>query len=142
MFSAHDLSLLHGAAFTNLRPWGESEFADFQVQKQVIWNFAAVEDGLAGFILGRQVLDEVELLTIAVAPQHQRTGIGGKLIRQFLSQATVRGAKDVFLEVEATNTAAFSLYLAHDFVEVGWRKAYYHRLDGRVADAAILRKSL
>ena len=43
-----------------------------------------------GFSLFRSVMDESELLLLAVAPDHRRRGIGRGLLRQFLDQARAR----------------------------------------------------
>ena len=51
------------------------------------------------------------------------------------------GAKSLFLEVGADNTAARSLYSQTGFAEVGRRPAYYARHEG-FADALVLRLTL
>ena len=63
----------------------------------------------AGFILSRQVLDEEELLLIAVRPELRGRGNGRRMIQHFLTQAAARGVRRVFLEMRSNNTAG-SLY--------------------------------
>jgi len=78
----------------------------------------------AGFAMSRQVLDEEELLLIAVAPWARGRGLGHALLRQFIATATARGSTRLFLEMRAGNPAEL-LYLAHGFVPVGRRANYY-----------------
>lgn len=78
----------------------------------------------AGFTLSRQVVDEEELLLIAVAPWARGRGLGHALMRQFLQQSEAKGAARQFLEMRDGNPAE-ALYLAHGFKPVGRRTNYY-----------------
>lgn len=78
----------------------------------------------AGFTLSRQVVDEEELLLIAVAPWARGRGLGHTLMRQFVQQSVAKGVARQFLEMRAGNPAE-ALYLAHGFVPVGRRANYY-----------------
>ena len=82
-----------------------------------------VED-TAGFTLSRQVVDEEELLLIAVAPQARGRGVGSALMRKFIAEATARGSTRLFLEMRDGNPAE-ALYLAHNFEPAGRRINYY-----------------
>lgn len=96
---------------------------------------------LKGFALGRATLDEAELLTLAVDPDHQRQGHGHTLLAVFEARASRRGCKHAFLEVSAGNAAARRLYQASGWVEIGRRPAYYRTENGR-EDAILMQKSL
>jgi ribosomal-protein-alanine N-acetyltransferase len=78
----------------------------------------------AGFALSRRILDEEELLLIAVAPWARRRGLGHTLMRQFIAQSDCQGVARQFLEMRAGNPAE-ALYLAHGFKQVGRRPNYY-----------------
>jgi ribosomal-protein-alanine N-acetyltransferase len=132
------LAGLHARAFTTPRPWGEAEFAALLADPLV---FLLVE-GDAGFLLGRTVAGEAELLTIAVAPEARRLGLGRKLVGRFVYQARLRGAESAFLEVAEENVAARGLYLASGFAEAGRRRGYYRTPEGRAVDALVLVRSL
>jgi [ribosomal protein S18]-alanine N-acetyltransferase len=84
------------------------------------------------------VLDEAEVHTIAVDPDHRRRGVGGVLLAGLLEALAAREVATVHLEVRADNDAALALYAAHGFVRVGLRPAYY--ADG--TDALLLRRDL
>jgi len=96
----------------------------------------------AGFVLGREIAGEAELLTLAVDPALQRQGNGRALLAGFEAEATKRGATDAFLEVADNNTAACALYRAAGYTESGRRPAYYRPPTGPKTAAIIMRKRL
>ena len=95
-----------------------------------------------GVLLGRAVAGEAELLTLAVAPDRQRSGIGGRLVAAFLAEARARGAVQAFLEVAADNAAAIGLYRRAGFAEVGRRRGYYAGANGARIDALVFAQGL
>ncbi|MBW3560159.1 MAG: GNAT family N-acetyltransferase [Proteobacteria bacterium] len=96
----------------------------------------------AGFILLRSVGPEAEILTLAVAPELRRQGLGRALLDAGLSAARQHGAEAVFLEVAADNAPAAALYAASGFTAVGVRRGYYLRAGGSAVDAVTLRLRL
>ncbi len=94
-----------------------------------------------GFALGRVVLDEAELLTIAVDPDQQGQGLGRACLKAFEAEAARRGARDLHLEVAETNAPARALYRAAGWQETGCRKAYYKAGEARI-DAILMTKRL
>lgn len=84
----------------------------------------AANEPVAGFVMSRGILDEEELLLIAVHPDHRRRGVGAALIRRFIETATERGRRNLFLEMREGNGAA-ALYQRFGFQPVGRRRNYY-----------------
>jgi ribosomal-protein-alanine N-acetyltransferase len=84
-----------------------------------------------GIVLTRVVQGEGEILTLAVAPQARRRGIGRALLG-----GVVADGIPWFLEVAASNGPALALYAAFGFCECGRRRDYY--APGR--DALVLRR--
>ena len=82
---------------------------------------------LAGFVIGRIAADEAEILSIGVAPEWQRRGIGRHMAEGLVRAARRAEVKRLFLEVAADNDAAITLYEGLGFKIVGARKAYYQR---------------
>jgi ribosomal-protein-alanine N-acetyltransferase len=77
---------------------------------------------VAGFLAVRRTApDEVEVLNLAVAPQHRRKGVGRQLLQRLLEHT--RG--DVFLEVRESNQAARKFYQSLGFTDVSRRPEYY-----------------
>lgn len=90
----------------------------------------------------RLVADESEILTLAVAPDMRRMGIGTALVAESVANARFAGANRIFLEVSGENTAARALYQQAGFRVLGRRKAYYQAPDGHHIDALTLGKAL
>ena len=59
-----------------------------------------------------------------------------------LLEARMRGAENIFLEVDETNIAACRLYDKLGFAKVGERKAYYAAADGSRSTALVMRRDL
>jgi len=92
--------------------------------------FASEDDGrVTGFIIGRQVADEAEVLNLAVAPHARQRGEGGALLKAATDEFLARGAKRVYLEVRESNTTAIAFYVKNGFSMVGRRSSYYRDPD-------------
>ena len=126
------MAALHARCFTSPRPWVAEEFARFLADPLC---FALIESD--GFLIGRAVADEAEILTLAVDPARRRNGTGMRLVQGFLAEAAQRHAALAFLEVAANNLPAISLYLQSGFKENGRRKGYYGQRDGPSIDALV-----
>lgn len=87
------------------------------------------------------ILDEMHILNLTVAPELQGQGLGKRLLNTLESIGRGCGAKECFLEVRPSNTAAIRLYLNHGFNEIGLRKNYYPAKKGR-EDAVVMAKVL
>ncbi|MDA8722152.1 GNAT family N-acetyltransferase [Planktomarina temperata] len=134
---AADLARIHRSAFVNARPWSADEFQHLMAQPGV-----HVRAVLGCFAMGRLVLDELEILTVACAVEAQRRGLARQVMLSLCEASAVLGARSVFLEVAADNVPALGLYKSLEFEQVGRRSGYYQRRDGTQCDALILRKSL
>jgi len=78
--------------------------------------------GFAGFWI---MADEAHITNIAVRKIHRRRGIGELLLISIIDLATELNARNLTLEVRASNTAAQSLYYKYGFSQVGLRRGYY-----------------
>jgi ribosomal-protein-alanine acetyltransferase len=90
---------------------------------------------LVGFLIGRIVADEFEILNMAVSRAHRRSGIGSKLLETALEFSTTAGSARAYLEVRASNGPAIALYARCGFAECGRRDRYYR---DPVEDALLL----
>ena len=89
----------------------------------------------AGFAIGQVAADEAELLTVAVRRGAQRKGVGKTLVQAIGRAAKNAGARNLYLEVAADNTAAIALYETLQFTVTGRRKGYYERPGAQAGDA-------
>lgn len=125
------LAAIHAEAFA--AAWDRAALAELLASPGV---FAVAEED--GFILIRVVVDEAEILTLAVRPSARRAGLGARLVEAAVVRAAALGAERMFLEVAEGNAAARALYARSGFVEMGRRRGYYSHADGRREDALTL----
>lgn len=88
---------------------------------------AAVERNgiIAGFALGRVVVDEGELYQIGVLPEFRRQGFAQRLLAELHEKMRQRGAVRCFLEVRSRNSGAIALYEKSGYSRISVRKGYY-----------------
>lgn len=127
------LAALHVRCFTLPRPWSAAEFA---AMLDMGGSFLLLRDH--GFLLGRAIAGEAELLTLAVAPELRRQGIAMDLLGEFTATARKGGADTAFLEVASDNLPAQALYARAGWQGCGRRKSYY----APGVDALVLRLDL
>ena len=121
-----DLAALHARCFDNPRPWSADEFASLLAGRGTF-----LLEAPHGFLMGRAIAGEAELLTVAVDPQARRAGTGRALVAAFAGKAAA-------LEVAHDNLAARRLYQATGWLEAGVRRRYY----GPATDAIVMRLTL
>lgn len=68
---------------------------------------------------------DAQIMTIGVARDHQREGIGCALLKRMIADAKAAGAERMLLEVRVDNDAALALYQRVGFERMGLRKRYY-----------------
>ena len=81
---------------------------------------------ITGIVVGRQVLDEAEILNLAVRQGMRRQGEGRALVRHLLNRFGDGGVSRVFLEVRESNEGGIAFYRGLGFQAVGTRRDYYH----------------
>ncbi len=129
-------------------PWRESQFTfsnsgtggsagSVSLQDFIVAHNA---DSPIGFVAYSMVLDEGEILNIAVHPSYQGLGVARSILGLTLANFQSAGAKRVLLEVRKSNGAARSLYESFEFQVDGTRKSYYRAGTGR-EDALLMSKS-
>lgn len=120
------------------RPWSRSHFQaeiDAERSRPVV---AEQDSRQVGYLCLSVLLDEAEILDIAVDPALQRSGIGAALLQWACDEAQSQGATVLRLEVRATSEPALALYERYGFVRSGLRKAYYEN----GIDAVLMDKNL
>ena len=101
-----------------------------------------VDDEPYGFSLTRRVIDEAELMLVAVLPAERGRGLGRRLVEGAMHKARQRGARKMFLEVRDGNTSALHLYASLGFSAAGRRLNYYMGAAGERFDAITMRRNL
>ncbi|WP_019222218.1 ribosomal protein S18-alanine N-acetyltransferase [Bartonella rattaustraliani] len=132
---------IHQHCFTPA--WEKHAFDDFLTDLSIFGYKASLcekADKILGFCLCRLVLDEAEIITIAVHPHFRRQGIGFLLLDSTLRHLHHEHAIKLFLEVEETNLSALKLYQSFKFQKIAKRIAYYQAKNSRT-DAILMQKT-
>jgi ribosomal-protein-alanine N-acetyltransferase len=80
---------------------------------------------IVGFISGRRVADEGEILNLAVRPLSRQQGISKALLQELLDLFARECVTCVFLEVRQSNNAAINFYSSLQFRQIAQRPSYY-----------------
>ena len=118
-------------------PWSEKSVASELDNKLAFWLVAAEGDTVAGYIGSQTVIDETDMMNVAVHPDFRRQGIAEALVNALVENLKKMGSRCLTLEVRASNAPAIALYGKLGFAEIGRRKNYYRNPR---EDALILRK--
>lgn len=120
--------------------WTLRNFSDAHASGDTL-TVLTVDGVTSGIAAVMHVLDESELLEIAVQPAMQGRGYGKALLAQAIALARRNGAVRMFLEVRESNARARKMYTSFGFEETGRRKNYYPTENGR-EDAILMTAQL
>lgn len=118
-------------------PWSHSNFTD-TLKSGYEAQLLMAHDTLLGYFVAMKGVDEVHLLNITVAPEHQRQGWAHVMLDALAIWARGQGADWLWLEVRAGNLRAMQVYQAQGYREVGRRKNYYPAVQGQREDAMVM----
>ena len=108
-----------------------------EIAQWTVWDYSRAAKGemagwvaeergaVIGFLVGRRVASDLEILNFAVGDSDRRRGIGAGLLRVAFEWAQSFQASHAILEVRASNLAALRFYERHKFEVVGRRARYY-----------------
>ena len=117
--------------------WSERSVASELTNSLSLWLVAEEEGNVWGYVGSQTVMDETDMMNIAVHPEHRKQGIAATLVNNLVDALKTRGSHSLMLEVRASNDPARKLYDKLGFQQVGLRKNYYRNPK---EDACILRK--
>jgi ribosomal-protein-alanine N-acetyltransferase len=89
---------------------------------------------VTGFLIGREVAGEAEILNLAVLVAKRRRGEGSVLLKAAVEELRARQVSRVFLEVRESNEAGTAFYEKQGFSKTGRRVGYYRNPE----EAAVL----
>ena len=107
------------------QPWSESSIAAYAEKGNAIFVVARSGQDVVGYIAVLCILDEGNLVSIAVHDDYRNMGIASELLDIAYERALGRGVMSINLEVRESNTAAVMLYRKSGFAPIARRKAYY-----------------
>ena len=118
-------------------PWSENSVASELNNPLSLW-LVAVDDGdLAGYVGSQTVMDETDMMNIAVDVRYRRQGVAQALVEALVERLKMAKSRCLTLEVRISNAPAIALYEKLCFAQVGKRPNYYRNPK---EDALILRK--
>ena len=120
-------------------PWSEKSIETELSCRLSVWLVALEGEQVVGYVGSQTVIDESDMMNIAVHPDFRRRGIAEALVAELEAALRQRGSHALTLEVRDSNAPAIALYEKLGFAQVGLRKNYYRNPK---EDARILRKEL
>ncbi len=118
--------------------WNVDILKDELASKTSQFICAKYENKIVGFAGIKIVLDEVDIMNIAVKEDYRRQGIATLLLSHIFNICKERHIKTIHLEVNEKNYSAISLYQKFGFTQCGRRKQYYnHTYDAILMDYTI-----
>lgn len=92
-----------------------------------IWHFfvAKLDENTVGYISFTKILDECQIVNVAVSKGARKMGVGSLLIEKLLDFCRKNDVCKLFLEVRESNEAAINLYEKFGFAKVGISKNHY-----------------
>lgn len=105
--------------------WSRAQFEEELCVQGSSWWVAHDMGTILGFAGAVLAGDSLDVLDVAVSPDHRRRGIAQRLLRRLAYDGHVLGAQRMTLEVAESNDAARALYETLGFAQVGLRRNYY-----------------
>ena len=106
-------------------PWSERSIASELENPLSLWLVAEEDGRVFGYVGSQTVLDESDMMNVAVDLGYRRRGIARALIEALIAALTQRGSRCLKLEVRVSNESARNLYESMGFQMLGLRKNYY-----------------
>ena len=107
-------------------PWSEKSIASELENPLSLWLVAEEDGQVWGYVGSQTVLDESDMMNVAVDPGFRRQGIARALIETLIAELSKMGSRCLRLEVRVSNENARALYARMGFQQLGLRKNYYH----------------
>ena len=107
-------------------PWSEKSIASELENPLSLWLVAEENGQVWGYVGSQTVLDESDMMNVAVDPRFRRQGVARTLIETLIAELSKMGSRCLRLEVRVSNENARALYARMGFQQLGLRKNYYH----------------
>ena len=106
-------------------PWSRGNFIDSLNAGYLARRRVDAAGRWLGYFIAMPGVQELHLLNLTVAPEHQRRGHARALLDRLVNEGAALGAQRIWLEVRTSNQRAQQVYRRYGFREVGVRRGYY-----------------
>lgn len=106
--------------------WTEPMFRDEFSDSTKYYLVAKIDEKVVGYCGFQHILDQADIMNIAILPEFRGLGIGKALLNNILELADSLCVTGITLEVAENNTVAIGLYENFGFKQEGVRKNYYN----------------
>ena len=106
-------------------PWSRGNFVDSLNAGYLARKRVDAIGAWLGYFIAMPGVQELHLLNLTVAPQHQRHGHARAMLDRLVNEGSALGAQRIWLEVRVSNERAQQVYRRYGFREIGLRRGYY-----------------
>ena len=117
-------------------PWDVAAIKNVLANPAVYFTIAEIDNIPVAYGGMTVVIDECDIINIAVMENMRRMGIGKLMVQRMLDICREIGVTEIFLEHRESNIPAASLYESFGFTVYGTRRKYY----SSPTEDAVLRK--
>lgn len=121
----NDLDNLNISEFDNF--WNLDILKDELKSSNSKFIVAKLENEIIGFAGAKFIIDEADIMNIAVKFSYRKQGIASLLLKNLIDICKNNNINSINLEVNERNFPAINLYKKYEFLEVGRRKKYYDK---------------
>ena len=107
-------------------------YDEFYISPNRINLVAQLNDQIVGYIGALDIIDDYNIIGIAVDKSARRKGVGGKLLKALTKIARDKQVQTLSLEVDTTNQPAINFYKKNNFELTNIRKKYYKDNDAMI----------
>lgn len=107
--------------------WSRQGFVDSLNNEHAILLCVVDKDQVLGYCCLYTMIDEGEIVNVAVDERYRKKGIGAVMIAELLNLGREKGVEQFYLEVRESNIPAQRLYQKMGFETAGIRKNFYEK---------------
>jgi len=135
------ISLLQQENFLH-EPWNMKAITEVMRLDGIKSFVSTTENIITAYIIYRIIIDECEIVSIAVADSFKQKKIGKSLLDRMVEEIKKSDVNVVHLEVAEDNTAAINMYKKSGFKESGKRPGYYNRGAEKPVNAILMKLTI
>ncbi len=105
--------------------YSRPELRWFLAQPGALCVVAESEGQPAGFLIADREASQAHIITIDVAPEHRRRGVGTQMLEEIERRLRALGASEINLETGTDNQAGTAFWMRHGYRTIGILQGYY-----------------